>query len=298
MARSPDRDAARALNESGNEADERGDRDAALRSYTAAVEADPTYATAWFNVGLEHKRRHDWRPSRDANRKALELATDGDLRQSAAWNLGIAATALADWPTAFVAWRALGVPVERAPDGSPAYAIGATPIRIVGPDGATEVVWTRRFDPVRARITSVPTPESGHRHGDVVPHDAEPKGKRELHGRMVSVFDELERLESSLAETWVVDVTAPSPDDVEALMEIVHAVEGHAAEDWTSSLQILCKECSLGEPHPAHEPHAEPPWATARRVALVCVDPARMTRSLADWARGRGRAWRDLQRLT
>lgn len=107
----------------------------------------------------------------------------------AAWNLGIAATALGDWASARRAWTAYGI--TGIGDGVEEIDVdfGMAPIRL-NPDraslalevqpayGNTEVVWCWRRSPAHAVIASVPLPESGHRFRDVLLHDGEPKGTR------------------------------------------------------------------------------------------------------------------------
>lgn len=58
--------------------------------------------TAWFEAGLFSKARRDWVECAARNDRALALFTDDDAQaydglSPAAWNLGIAATALGDW---------------------------------------------------------------------------------------------------------------------------------------------------------------------------------------------------------
>ncbi len=147
--------------------------------------------------------------------------------------------------------------------------LGPVPIRI-NPDGSAEVIWCRRVDRARAVIESVPLPESGRRWGDVLLHDGEPVGHRMLGQREVSVFNEIEVLQRSAHETAVVMVKAPSTADIESLLQ-AFAAEGLAAEDWTSSIRVLCRECSEGRPHEHDSSDAtrlEQKWDEERRIGL------------------------------
>lgn len=55
-----------------------------------------------------------------------------------------------------------------------------------------------------------------------------------------------------------------------------------AAEDWSTSIQILCKACSEGKPHSGHEhPKDEP--GRHRRVAIAAPDAAQAQLLLEDW---------------
>src|SRR5579862_2444045 len=133
---------------------------------------DPNELNALGN-DLKDAGRYD--EAEDAYRRSAEAAqfneralTCEPAGEEAYWNLGIAATALG-------------------------MGLGLVPIRL-DPDGNGEVVWCDRLDPARALIRNVPTLESGFREGDIVLHDGEPKGKRELNGKFVSVFNALERI--------------------------------------------------------------------------------------------------------
>jgi hypothetical protein len=249
----------------------------------AATLLGPGFAAPWFNRGLVAKFQRRWADCRAFNARAVEL---DPRHEGALWNLGIAATALGDWETARRAWSGYGINLP-AGTGPIEMNLGAVPIRIT-PLKTPEVVWCRRIDPARAIVRSVPTPESGRGFGDLLLHDGEPRGKR-LHGeREVSVFDELELLAPGPLSTFVADVVAPADADVEALV----AASGgdFAAEDWTSSLQMLCKQCSEGSPHD-HEPHPEPEWKPEREIGVAALDEAAARALLAGWAAdGTGRA--------
>jgi hypothetical protein len=78
------------------------------------------------------KRRRDWAASAEYNAAALDLLPSPDRSdQPAAWNLGIAATALHDWVTARRAWEEFGITItDGAPRTSPIDAdFGLAPVR-------------------------------------------------------------------------------------------------------------------------------------------------------------------------
>jgi hypothetical protein len=87
--------------------------------------------------------------------------------------LGIAATALNNWPEARRAWNGYGLKLP-AGEGPIEADLGLTPIRL-NPTGGRRSRLVQRIDPARAIIDSVPFPDSGHRHGDLLLHDGEPK---------------------------------------------------------------------------------------------------------------------------
>lgn len=210
----------------------------------------------WYDRGMYAKWRSDWAASAEYNRKALDLIPAEERQgEPAAWNLGIAATALNDWATAREAWTAFGIPLPPAekPDEVIVADFGPAPVRLnpsprfigqVAAAGETEVVWGQRLCPTRIQILNVPTPESGRRCGDVVLHDGDPVGTRMLQGREISVFNELMLFERSPLPTLSAEVRASGTEEVEALIEEIEQTPGFAAEDWTQNLQILCAACS------------------------------------------------------
>jgi hypothetical protein len=237
------------LSDSGNKPDAEG----AFLSVTRMV---PSWSVPWYELGLLCKYQGRWAESLTYNERSAALdPTD----EASWWNMGIAATAIGDWPAARRAWAECGI---RLPDGDgpPNADYGLVPVRLA-PDGAGEVVWARRIDPARARIENVPLPASPFRWRDVVLHDGAPDGYRMREGKQVPVFNVLERLQPSGFDTFVVELgssSKPSVDQLEALAEDL----GGAAEDWGTATHILCRACSLGTPHehpnsgssPAH-PH-------------------------------------------
>ena len=138
------------------------------------------------------------------------------------------------------------------------FPCGFGPIRI-NPTGEAEVVWAHRIDPARAELASIPFPETGRRWRDVVLNDGAPNGYRQYRGQDVPVFDELELLESSTFGTYVARA-APTSDgsqDLEhekicKLAQLAADLKG-SAEDWSTSVRLMCKVCSEGRPHEAHD---------------------------------------------
>jgi hypothetical protein len=260
---------------------EEGLLDEAVAAYEELVRLEPRHAPAWFNLSLIHKQRRRWPRLLACCQRVLALDPSDE---GARWNLGIAATALRDWPTARAAWRAYGLPMPDG-EGPPELSFGLTPIRLNPTDGA-EVVWCQRVDPARAVVENVPFPDSGHRWHDVLLHDGEPRGERTLGGQAVPVFDELERWEPSDTPTLTVTLAAPDRESAEALVEAVRE-SGWAAEDWSGSVRLLCRACSLahvdgeGPTAATWQPHRHvgiaAPLAVADRLldAWARVDPAR-----------------------
>lgn len=233
-----------------------GNAAGAEEAYRAATAHRPDWSVPYYNLGLLCKYQGRWRESLAFNRLATERAPDD---RDAWWNLGIAATALADWDEARRAWSVCGL--ESPPgSGPPHYGLGAAPVRL-DPTGAAEVVWADRLDPARATIVSIPLPTSARNHGDVVLTDGAADGYRVVEGRQYPVLNVLAVLSVSPLKKYVIELATAHPESIDALVEC--AVElGGAAEDWGQTTNILCAECSRGVPHehpagahtPAH-PH-------------------------------------------
>ncbi len=221
---------------------------------------------AWFEAGLLSKALRRWQESAERNQQAMGLfdpsdaaSFDGD--NPAAWNLGIAATALGDWTSARRAWTAYGIEGFDGAEGPIDANLGMVPIRI-NPDraslthqvlfsaGETEVVWCWRRSPAHAVIASVPLPESGHRFRDVLLHDGEPKGTRRNGDHEVPVFDELDRLHESGFPTCQAILGNVQTGDLDRLADALGPL-GLGVDEW-SGIQVLCSECSHGSPGDAH----------------------------------------------
>ena len=295
---------------------------------TRAADLEPWLSESWFNLALLHKFRHDWEQARAAGLRAVALLD----RESGApdwWNVGIAATALQDWPLARRAWQAYGLRVpsggaDRGGEPSVRLPLGSAAVRL-SPEGEAEVVWGRRLDPARIEVLSIPLPSSGRRWGEVVLHDGVPHGERatdrDAGGAVYPVFDEIELWAPSPVPTWLVLLEAASQADRDAL-ERLAAEAGYAAEDWSSSVRLLCRTCSesrmptddgsaatrdphdQGEPgHPGHLSHLSHAgedlrWTPERECGIAA--PADLVRGLLDsWVADSPdtRDWRDLEEV-
>ena len=156
------------------DANEAGDVARAGRCAVELTEAAPASFHSWFEAGLHAKARRDWDRCLAWNSQALELFGEAEGAEfggasPAAWNLGIAATALGDWATARRAWDAYGIGGLADGTGPIDDNFGMAPIRL-NPDrpslalevppafGDTEVVWCWRRSPAHAVVASVPLP--------------------------------------------------------------------------------------------------------------------------------------------
>lgn len=263
-------DAAEALSNEGRD-------DEAIATYHEAIAADPDGAMyCHYNIGLIYKYRKQWQESFDANERAYALGPDN---VAARWNLAIAATALRDWGTARRAWADQGIALEG--EGPINSDFGQTPVRL-DPDGAGEVVWARRIDPVRARIENIPLPESGYCCGDVVLHDGAPVGQREFGGRIYSVFNVLELFEPSPLSTFELLIEAADAGVVARLNAALQEAGLHC-EDWTATVNVICRQCSEGVPHEHEDAPAEEVWQSARRLGIAALSQAAVEAVLQAW---------------
>lgn len=209
-----------------SDAGHQGDTARAIHLFEEIVALDPGRASAWFNLGLLHKRRHDWQASFDANERAYTLRPD---HRGTIWNLGIAATALGDWSTARRMWHAYGLDISDGP-GPIESDFGRIPI-CLHPDEDT-VVWGHRIDPARARIDSIPPPSSGYRFHDLILNDGAPIGYRTDHDGEVAVLEALAPLHSDGFGCFLLRLDAPSQSDLAAFFQAA-VWPGMGLEDWT-----------------------------------------------------------------
>lgn len=280
---------AKRANERAGELRDAGKKAEAIATYQRAMAIDPTWAVPFYNLGLLHKYEREWQASLDATLRATELDPKDDASW---WNLGIAATALGRWDVARRAWRRAGVKLPEG-DGPIEYPCGHNPIRL-NPSAEAETVWADRLDPARARLSSIPLGD--YCYGDVVLNDGAPTGYRQLRGKEVPVFDCLALLEPSPLATWCVDITledpkrkphVPGPFDQ---LDMIARERGLAAENWTTSVRMLCKPCSEGRPHEHHDRAASAERGQEpQRIAIAARTRGEVQDLLADWdAEGRG----------
>ena len=267
---------AETLNERGLELSAMGDSEGAIAAYRGALELAPRWSLPWYNLGLVHKYRREWKLSAECNLEAVRL---DPADEAGWWNLGIASTALGDWARARRAWRKVGIPV---PDGEGPITMnyGLTPIRL-DPGGRGEVVWCDRIDPARGIIRNIPFIESGRHYGDVLLHDGAANGFRLRGGREVPLFDALECLVPSEFSTFILDVPGSRLADRKALSDIAFELGG-AAEDWSESVRFICRRCSEGRPHEQHDSDlsGERPQLA---VAAAARSSADLERLILEW---------------
>jgi len=270
-----------AVNQLLDEAEALEDMESAMPLYERALALDPDHAATHYNIGLVHKYRGTWAESLHHNRRASDLRPDDE---AAAWNMGIAATALRDWVAAREAWRRVGIQISDG-KGPIEENFGITPVRL-NPNDNGEVVWGRRIDPVRVVIENIPYPASGFRSGDVVLHDGAPVGERQHNGRSYAVFNVLELFESSANSTCEAEVRARDASDLDALITALNAAQVDH-EVWTTNVRTLCKQCSEGIPHEhVGENDPAPAWPDSHVLGISTTSPESARRVLEHWSSG------------
>jgi hypothetical protein len=271
----------------------RGSLSEAARCFERLLDIEPEHASYHYMQGLVHKYRLSWPTSLAHNLRAQALSSGFD--EAAAWNAGIAATALGDWREARRQWASCGIALPDG-DGPIEADFGVVSIRLNAWDQG-ETLFARRIDPVRAQLLNVPLPESGYRCGDIVLHDGASTGERLLNGVTVPVFNALACLKTSDFRTYTAFVRCGGPDEL-APLAAATAPGVIAIEDWTDSLQQLCLRCSYGSPHrhaeEATEEHsvemADTVFATERSIGIAAQSRHAAEYVLSHWTRsGLGR---------
>lgn len=265
------------LHQEARQLDSEGKSEEAIAAYLQAIACDPGKAESHYNLGLIYKYRGDWPQSFTFNQKANALSPDDEATR---WNLAIAATALRNWPVARRVWKEIGIRLDEG-EGPIEMDFGMTPVRL-NPEEEGEVVWAKRIDPARARIDSIPFPQSGFHYGDVVLNDGAPVGYRLRNEREYPVFNVLEMFEPSVYTTCVATVTIVSDGDLEALAEAFAATRSHF-EDWTQNTRMLCRACSEGRPHEQHDHEPDAGWSSERHLGVAVFPGDDIQKILSQW---------------
>lgn len=276
---------------------ERGALHEAAQAFEALAAHQPGNRHYPYMAGLAHKYLRDWPASLRHNLRSLDMSrqADGAPDEASLWNGAIAATALSDWATARRLWGDCGIQLPGG-QGPIEGDYGVAVVRL-NPWQDGETVFMRRIDPVRAQLLNVPLPESGHRFGDIVLHDGASTGHRISGGRQVPVFNELQRLQPSEFQTFVVFVRCGDPQDLHALLQAEVPGIGYA-EDWTASIRSVCLRCSYGAPHSHDDDEADPEerWQPERNLGVAAQSRDAVDALLGAWAAGgTGRRIDDVQ---
>ena len=95
-----------------------------------------------------------------------------------------------------------------------------------------------------------------------------------LNGSKRGVFNVLELFEPSEYSTYAVVIHARGKNEIEEALSTASQM-GIEAEDWTENIEVLCKQCSEGEPHDHHDTELEAEWQDEHRIGLA-IDSKRL----------------------
>lgn len=263
------------------EASDQGDKDLAIDIYGKILSEKEDWATVHYNLGLIYKYRNEWDKSYYHNKRAVDL--DPEM-EAAKWNLGIAATMLMDWKLARQCWNSFGMKYEII-DEDTADNIGEASIRI-SPNASAETVWAIRICPARAIIKNIPLPDSEHRFKDMVLNDGAPNGYRMSEGKEYPVLDEIQHLSSSDYQTYSIKCKTISNEQYEDLQQRCWKAD-IAIENWTTQIQMLCKQCSEGKPHETHD-HDLKNSDGENKIALATTSQEALVSILKAWSHDTG----------
>ncbi len=273
---------AQKLHQKAQKLSDKGRDEAAIATYLKAIALDPQKSESHYNIGLITKYRNQWETSFHHNQQAYRIAPHDE---AARWNYAIAATALEKWSIARSLWRDNGLDIDEGEDEIE-MNFGITPIRL-NPDDNAEVVWATRIDPVRAKIDSIPFPESGFLHGDIILHDGAPLGSRTSDGKEYPVFNVLQRQKPSNFITHIADVTLQNDQQLDDLAKLLNT-HHYAMEDWTLNTRNLCRQCSEGTPHEQHDDDLHADWHNERTLGIACPAENTLTAFLEQWQKATG----------
>jgi Flp pilus assembly protein TadD len=243
-----------------------GRLDEAQQAMERALAAMPDRAGFWFNLGLLHKARREFREALSANQRALGLAPSDN---AALWNVAICATALGEGATAVNALRALGHDAKQAASGMP-YVDGLPPLQVraatIGsglgvastlPDRSVgfELLWVTPISPCHGVASSASYRDASIDYGDVVLWDAVPVAIGEHEGKPVPrmpllailVKGDERRFRFVALQQEQGQVAAIAPELPADARMFVHQ----------ERIELLCARCASGE-H-MHKHQHEPP---------------------------------------
>jgi len=263
------------------EASNQGDQGLAISIYQRILSEKEDWAIIHYNLGLIYKYENDWDKSYYHNKRAVDL--DPELA-AAKWNLGIAATMITDWPLARQCWNSFGMTYEITNEDT-AGDIGGVSSRI-SPNANAETVWAIRICPARAVIKNIPLPESEHRFKDVVLNDGAPNGYRMSDGKEYPVLDEIQHLSQSAYQTYSIKCKQISDAQFEDLQQRCWKAD-IAIENWTTQVQMLCKQCSEGKPHESHDHDLKDPNGE-NKIALATTSQETLVSVLEAWSQDTG----------
>jgi tetratricopeptide (TPR) repeat protein len=244
-----------------------GEYEQALTNLSAALAQQPDRGGWWFNLGLLHKARHEFREGLQVNRRARALLGQD---KAVLWNLAICATALGDGPSAVEALRSLGHAAELSQSGMPfvpdlppvtvrvatlgsGHGGSAIPERSVG----FELLWVTPLSPCHGVVSSASYRDASTDYGDLVLWDGVPVGMSMHEGRPVPRFPLLAVLRKGDEHRFRFVALQQSQDQVASLARELPADARLFIHH--ERIEKLCSRCASGEflAKHRHEPPEE-----------------------------------------
>ncbi len=200
--------------------DRAGDSYNAVKLYKKLVRLAPDWSLPYHFLSLFYRQRNEWKPSFHYSQKAIEANPE----DKTAWHiLATSATALRRWQTARKAWNELGFEFRKT-DKILNLDLGLIPI-CINPRTKPEIVWARQIDPARAQIESIPQPSSERRYKEIVLIDNQPIAHRNLRGKRVPIYEELETVRLSSYNTYAVILETGAKNYVDILDKLCQDAE-------------------------------------------------------------------------
>ena len=200
--------------------DRDGDVYNAVKLYKKLVKLAPDWSLPYHFLSLFYRQRNEWKPSFHYSQKAIETNPE----DKTAWHiLATSATALQRWQTARKAWNELGFEFRKT-NKILNLDLGLIPV-CINPKTKPEIVWARQIDPARAQIESIPQPASGRRYKETILIDNQPIAHRNLRGKRVPVFEELESVRLSSYDTYAVILETDAKNSVDILDKLCQDAE-------------------------------------------------------------------------
>ncbi len=253
--------------------------DEALAAFEQALAAEPERGSFWFNLGLLHKARGDFRQGLACNQRARALLGD---QKAVLWNSAICATALGEGALAVEALRKLGHDARCAESGMPeveqlppflvrAATVGAG----LGPGSAVpersvsfELLWVSPLSPCHGVVASASYREASVDYGDVVLWDGAPVAFSERDGRPTPCFPLLAVLRRGDERRLRFVALQQQPGQLDALA--ADLPEGSRAFVHQERVEMLCSRCASGE-H-MHKHRHRPPEAHRVVYGKLVID--------------------------
>lgn len=193
----------------------------AVKLLKLCIRLEPDWLPPFMLLAAVYKRRREWKQVLYYCKKAVALhALDKDRW----WDLGIAAAALSKDRLAKSVWQKFTPP---APPGA------LISLRLEH-SGLFELTWAKTLDPVRARLFSIPHPDSDLQYQDIVLFDREQVGINISGKRKVPVFPVLGRIKRSFFQTYTCVLHQTTAHSIQ-MLEALCADAGIGFEIWTDA---------------------------------------------------------------